>query len=240
MLLKTQARGWGWHGSRGRRARAPAGTAGSSPAARGQVPILGTRVPPSLPWFAKVTVTHRPACSTPCCSQLGQLVSVVAAAPCADGKALGHLALISRPLVCRHWASPSIWGADALGTPVPVPFPVLVPQFAPRWSAEPRRAWAPTSPHSSHGSRAFAQIRESIFVPSHCRPHLCLYQTCHGDRNRQSSVPDRPLLVGNANKQREPGLTEPLGVPGGCAGRGAAGDTGGRVGCFGAQPRRRS
>lgn len=188
---------------------------------------------------------HRPACSTPCCSQLGQLVSVVAAAPCAGGKALGHLALISRPLVCHHWASPSIWGADALGTPVPVPFPVLVPQFAPRWSAEPRRAWAPTSPHSSHGSRAFAQIRESIFVPSHCRPHLCLYQTCHGDRNRQSSVPDRPLLVGNANKQREPGLTEPLGVPGGCAGRGAAGDTGGRVGCFGAllalqQPRRRS
>lgn len=183
---------------------------------------------------------HRPACSTPCCSQLGQLVSVVAAAPCADGKALGHLALISRPLVCRHWASPSIWGADALGTPVPVPFPVLVPQFAPRWSAEPRRAWAPTSPHSSHGSRAFAQIRESIFVLSHCRPHLCLYQTCHGDRNRQSSVPDRPLLVGNANKQREPGLTEPLGVPGGCAGRGAAGDTRGRVGCFGAQPRRRS
>lgn len=28
-------------------------------------------------------------------------------------------------------------------------------------------------------------------------------------------MPDRPLLVGNANKQREPGLTEPLPARGG-------------------------
>lgn len=69
--------------------------------------------------------------------------------------------------------------------------------FANQGSRTPRRALA----KSCCGFLGLPEIRAIIFVLSHHRPHLCLYQTRGGDGKRQS-----PLFLEHANNQRQPSL----------------------------------